>query len=73
MERTVFNPAQLHLLNMLSHIHTDQGLDRLKNQLEAFYAKQIDTEMDKLWENGEWNEQTLQDLKGSHFRTPHDR
>jgi hypothetical protein len=73
MERTVFNPAQLHLLNMLSHIHTEKGLDRLKNQLEEFYAKQIDDEMDKLWETGEWNEQTLKDLKNCHFRTSYDR
>ena len=28
-------------------------------------------ELEKLWQSGEWNEQTLQDLKTAHYRTPY--
>jgi len=43
----------------------------LRKQLSAFYAKEIDDEMDRLWESGAWNESKLQELRGSHFRTPY--
>jgi hypothetical protein len=49
------------------------GLQRLQEQLAAFYAQQVDDEMDELWESGQWNEQKLQDLRGSHFRTPYNK
>ena len=30
-------------------------------------------EMDSLWESGQWSETRLQELRGSHFRTPYKR
>ncbi len=39
----------------MSHIKTSTGLEQLKDQLAAFYAQQIDDEMDALWESGQWN------------------
>ena len=73
MEAITFSPAQLHVFNLVSHIKTAMGLQRLQEQLAAFYAKQVDDEMDSLWESGEWNEKTLQELRGSHFRTPYNK
>jgi len=49
MEAVTFNQAQMHVLNLLSHIKSEKALDELKDQLAAFYAKQVDEEMDKLW------------------------
>ena len=37
-DRTVFNSAQLHVLNMMAHIETQEGMERLKEQLAVFYA-----------------------------------
>lgn len=70
MESITFSPAQIHVFNMVSHITSDKALEDLREQLAAFYAKQIDSEMDVLWESGAWNNQKLQSLRGSHFRTP---
>ena len=69
MARTVFNNAQMHVLDMMSHIKTDEGLNVLKNQLAKYYAALVDDEMDKLWESGQWNEETLKGLQTAHFRT----
>jgi len=69
MQAVRFNETQLHVLNMASHIKSEQSLELLKQQLAAFYAKMIDEQMDELWESGQWNEQKLADLRGSHFRT----
>ena len=62
---------QIFLNNMVSHIKTAMGLEKLRQQLAAFYAKQIDEEMDALWESGQFDEKRLQELRGSHFRTPY--
>lgn len=71
MEAITFTPAQVHVFNLVSHIKSDTALELLREQLAAFYADQVDKEMDQLWESGEWNEQKLQSLRGSHFRTPY--
>jgi hypothetical protein len=71
METTVFNDAQLHVLNMASHIKTTANLNKLKDQLAKFYAKQIDEEMEQLWQDGSLNEDKLNELRSAHLRTPY--
>ena len=73
MEAITFSPAQIHVFNLVSHIKSEIGLKLLRKQLAEFYAKQIDNEMDKLWESGEWTEEKLQSLRGSPFRTPYQK
>ena len=51
MEAITFTPAQVQVFNMVSHIKTATGLEQLRKQLAAFYAQQIDEEMDALWES----------------------
>ena len=70
MEVVTFSPAQMHLITLMSHIKSSLALDQLKDQLADFYARQIDEEMEELWESGEWNEEKLQSLQNAHFRTP---
>ncbi len=71
MEAITFTPAQLQVFNLVSHIKSAAGLEKLRQQLAAFYAQQIDEEMDALWESGEYDEKRLKQLRGSHFRTPY--
>lgn len=71
MSRTIFNSAQLELLNIMANIKSDEELIALKHAISEFFAKRADEEMEKLWESGAWNEQTLKDLKTNHFRTPY--
>lgn len=71
MEAITFSPAQVHVFNLVSHIKSAGGLEQLREQLAAFYAKQVDDEMDALWESGQWDEKKLEELRGSHFRTPY--
>jgi hypothetical protein len=73
MEAITFTPAQVQVFNLMSHIKTAVGLEKLRQQLAAFYAKQIDEEMDELWDSGQFDEKKLQELRGSHFRTPYNK
>ena len=73
MEAITFTPAQVQVFNMVSHIKTATVLEQLRKQLAAFYAKQIDDEMDALWESGQFDEKRMKELRGSHFRTPYNK
>lgn len=73
MEAITFSPAQVHVFNMVSHIKTTLGLEQLRKQLAAFYAQQVDDEMDQLWESGQFDEKRMKELRGSHFRTPYNK
>ncbi|MBR6032523.1 MAG: hypothetical protein IKP36_11305 [Bacteroidaceae bacterium] len=73
MEAITFTPAQVQVFNLVSHIKTAVGLEQLRKQLAAFYAKQIDDEMDALWESGQFDDKRMKELRGSHFRTPYSK
>ena len=48
MEATVFNPAQQHILELLSFVKTQDQLDELKSILASYFAQKVDEEMDML-------------------------
>ena len=69
--RTVFNKAQIELLNLMASINSEEELNELKHAISEFFARRADEEMEKLWQSGEWSEQTLEKLRGTHLRTPY--
>ncbi len=71
MERTILNKAQIEMLGAMSAIKTDEELYELKLAISEFFARRADVEMEKLWADGTWNEQTLKDLRTAHYRTPY--
>ena len=71
MDRTVFNKAQLEMLDIMAGIRSEEELEALKHVISEFYARRSDEELDKLWQSGEWNEQTLKELGETHYRTPY--
>lgn len=71
MGKTVFNPAQLELLKALEALNSEEDLFALKKALSEFFARRVDEEMNRLWESGEWNEDTLKGLETAHDRTPY--
>lgn len=68
---TVFNPAQLELLDVMASITSNEELMALKHAISEFFARRADEEMEKLWQNGQWNEKKLAELRNTHLRTPY--
>ena len=58
-------------LNIMANVRSDEELDALKHAVSEFYARRADEEMEKLWQSGQWNEQTLKELGNAHYRTPY--
>jgi len=71
MGKPVFNSAQLELLRAVSVLNSEEDLFALKKVISEFFARRVDAEMNRLWESGEWNEDTLKELETAHDRTPY--
>lgn len=71
MNRTVFNEAQLEMLDIMAGIDSPEELDALRHVVSEFFARRADEEMEKLWQNGELNEAKVESFRHLHERTPY--
>lgn len=71
MEATVFNPAQMQLLEMMSFVNSPETLMQLKQVISDFFAKQAQEEIDRLWANGTLTEEKVESFRNLHERTPY--
>ena len=62
------NPAQLHFLQMLSHIKTDSALKDLKRMVRDHYSQQLQQEADRYWAEGKIGDHVLNE----HLRTTYE-
>ena len=63
MEATVFNPAQMQLLEMMSFVKSEKALDGLKQAISNYFAQQDQEKIDRLWETGELNEEKVESFR----------
>jgi hypothetical protein len=69
--RTKFNPIQLHILEMFNYCHSEESMNELKDVLADFYAKQVQNEADRLWNEGTLNAEAIDRILDEHLRTPY--
>lgn len=69
--RQPFNQAQLELLSTMASLKSEADLIELKQAIARFFAKRADREMERLWENGTINEETLKSWEHEYMRTPY--
>lgn len=62
VQHTVFNPAQLYLLNVFSHIKSDEELNDIKQLVANYYAKRLDDMTEKMWQSGELDQKRLDEI-----------
>lgn len=63
--------AQLDLLNALNNINSEAELNEFKNLLAQYFAQKAQKGIDKLWDEGVINEQTIEQWGAEHMRTPY--
>ena len=72
MENTTkFNSAQIEVMNMMSFINTKSSWQRLKEALSDYFEKQLDDEIDAMWQDGRLNEEKVESFRTLHERTPY--
>lgn len=71
MERTVFNAAQLQILDLMAYVESEDTLNEIKDMLSNYFAHKVEKEIDKLWESGQINNTVIEEWKHEHMRTPY--
>lgn len=71
MRNVALNPTQIHLLRMFSYAKSDRDLEEIKVALSQYFAKRAEDEMDKLWDNGSWDDEKNEAVLSQHLRTPY--
>ena len=65
------NEAQMMILESFAGATDEQELNDLMDVIRNFYARRLEAEMNRLWDNGTLNQETLDQLKDKHLRTPY--
>lgn len=70
-QSTVFNKAQLHLLEMFSRVKSEEELWEIRDLLADFYAKKVDVGIAELEAKGLWGREQSEAVMREHLRTPY--
>jgi len=65
------NQAQMDFLRLLSHFTTEEEVRELNDLVCKYYAHKIDEEMDRLWDEGKWSHEKIEETLKEHLRTPY--
>ena len=68
--RTI-NPVQLHILELFNYCGREQMVSEMKDVLSDFYARKVQEEADRLWDEGKLNAETIETILQEHWRTPY--
>lgn len=71
MERTVFSPAQLEILDLMAYVESEDTLLEIRDMLSRYFADKAEKEIDKLWDEGTINDTVVESWKTEHMRTPY--
>lgn len=69
VQPTVFNPAQIYLLEVFSTIKSDEELNDIKQLVADYYAKRLDEMTEKLWQSGELDQKRLDEINEMDLHT----
>ena len=65
------NQAQMDFLLLLSHFKTEEEVKELNDLVCDYYARKVDEEMDRLWDEGKWSREKIEETLKEHLRTPY--
>ena len=71
MEATALNEAQLSILRLLGSMKSVEEVDELRQVICDYYARRVDEEMDRLWEEGKCDNEKNEAILQEHLRTPY--
>lgn len=71
MQLNTMNEAQMMILESFASATDEQEVNDLMDVLRMFYARRLEQEMNRLWDDGTLNQEVLDQLRDEHFRTPY--
>ena len=70
-KKTIFTSAQLHILEMMKYFKTDSAILELQEVIASHYARKVQEEADRLWDEGVLDAEAIEKLDQEHLRTPY--
>ena len=61
-QRGPLNEAQMSVLRVLGNMKTVEEVEELHQLISSYYARKIDEAMDKLWDEGKWSQEKINEL-----------
>jgi len=72
MEQVIgLNKAQLGIMRLLSHFDREEQVHELNDLICSYYSRKVDEEMDRLWAEGKWSQEKIDETLNEHLRTPY--
>ena len=71
MHLNTMNQSQMMILESFAGAQDEQEVNELMDVLRNFYAKRLDAEMERLWDNGTISEEKMAEWSDEHMRTPY--
>ena len=71
MKSEPLNPVQLYLLKMFPYAKDERVLEEIRKSLTAYFAQRVERDMDKLWDEGLWDQDKNEAILKEHLRTPY--
>jgi len=62
---------QLELIKLFAYQIPDNQIFEIKDLLAKYFAEAASREMDRLWEENQWNNDTMENWMEEHNRTPY--
>ncbi|MBQ9555048.1 MAG: hypothetical protein IJV05_02375 [Muribaculaceae bacterium] len=66
-----FSPFQMQMLELVSHVQSQEEMDDIRRMLAEYFAKRAEDEIDRLWDKGILNDEVMEEWKHEHMRTPY--
>lgn len=67
----IFSPAQCEIINSMACLTSDEDIKSLKDVLAEFLNSRLQKELNRMWDNGELNQEKLDAMGKEHLRTPY--
>ena len=71
MQIDTLNQSQIMILESFAGAQDEQEVNDLMDVLRDFYAKRLEKELQRLWDDGTLDDQQLEQLRSEHLRTPY--
>lgn len=63
---------QLELIKLFKYELPDNQIREIKTLLSKYFAEKASDEMDRLWEENNWSNKTMDDWSNEHLRTKYE-
>ena len=72
LQNSGLNSAQMDFLRLLAFT-TEEEVNELSQVVSDYYASKVDQEMERLWQDGKWSQEKIDQVLNEHLRTPYER